>query len=197
MTTGTSKKIFQVLFFSIFSMLVSFAPLPVLGQTVNETMSSDLKLRPIDARLYLFGFVYSQGNKYLVEDRQFEELVYPLRDFEATGLLRSYESSKNKSEIFHLIGLAGLLTGLVGLLETSGDQQTPFWVTAIGGAVSYQLGGFFKLDAQAAQFNCVQRYNRFARGEEQILPQGPSDEKSLLNFDNGSVKPTATPGAQN
>ena len=177
--------------------LTSLGPSPAFSQAATGSKSSDLKLKPIDVRLSLLGFEYSKDNELLSDDKQFEALVYPLRDFESANLLKSYEASKDRSEIFHWVGVAGLLTGLAGLLSSPSDQQTPFWVTAIGGAVSFQLGGLFKSDAQAAKFNCVQRYNRFARGEEGILPQGPSDEKSLLNFDNGTVKPTAVPAVKN
>jgi hypothetical protein len=44
----------------------------------------------------------------------------------------------------------------------------------------WDISGLLGLESEAGKFNCVQRYNRFADGKEQILPKTPSDEKSLL-----------------
>src|SRR5581483_1764906 len=100
----------------------------------------------------------------------------------ATRLLKKSESSESNGKIFGTVGFLGLVTGLVGILKTSSSQQTPFLITAIGGAVSFDIGNLFQTEAQTSKFNSVQRYNRFARGEEQVLPQTPQDEKALLNF---------------
>jgi len=71
---------------------------------------------------------------------------------------------------------------VAGLLLTPGEEHGGFLVTAVGGSLTFNIGGFFRTEAQTAKFNSVQRYNRFARGEEQKLPGGPADEKELLNF---------------
>ncbi len=135
------------------------------------------------------GLQYSVDRRLLVHYQDFEELVLPLRDYETERLLKRSEVSDENSKIFGVLGLAGMATGLIGLLTSPSSQQTPFWVTAIGGAVAFDVGSLFQSEAQTAKFNCVQRYNRFALGEEQVLPPGPTDEKSLLNF--GTATPTS------
>lgn len=139
----------------------------------------------------LLGVLYFQDGVDLFRHEQFKGLIDPLRDYEASRFLQEDATAGEAGEIFHWIGLAGLITGVVGVLTTSGDQQTPFWGVATGGGLSFSLGNLFSGDAKAARFNAIQRYNRFARGEEQVLPKPMEDEKSLLNMD--SLKPLATP----
>jgi hypothetical protein len=79
----------------------------------------------------------------------------------------------------------------VGIVDSSGSQQPPFLITAAGGAVLFDIGMLFGSESQTAKFNAVQRYNRFANGREQVLPQAPTDEKSLLPAAAQSL--TATP----
>jgi hypothetical protein len=141
----------------------------------------------------LLGVLYFQEEVYLTTHEQFKGLIDPLRDHDASRYLQEDATAGEAGEIFHWVGLAGLITGLVGVLTTSGDHQAPFWGVATGGGLSFSLGNLFSGDAKAARFNAVQRYNRFARGEEQVLPKPMEDEKSLLNMD--SLKPSATPMA--
>ncbi len=122
--------------------------------------------------------------------KEFEDLIYPLNDFEASRLLKSSESSKDNSSIFGLSGLTGLVVGVVGLLTTPSNEQTPFWITAISGGVLWDISGLLGSESEASKFNCVQRYNRFADGKEQILPKVSQDEKSLL-----PASSTATPSS--
>ena len=145
----------------------------------------------------LGGLQYSIGDELLTSDKQFEDLIYPLRDFETARLLKKSESSHLNSMIFGVIGAAGLLTGIVGLLTTHSDRQTPFWIAAVGGGLCIDIGGLFGSESQTSKFNCVQRFDRFARGEEQILPQGPSDEKSLMDFGHDTRKPIPGPDGKN
>jgi hypothetical protein len=53
-------------------------------------------------------------------------------------------------------------------------------LVALGGDVTFDIGLLFATESQTTKFNAVQRYNRFAYGREQMLPQTPMDEKSLL-----------------
>ena len=148
------------------------------------------KLKPIEIHYStLSGLCYSLDCEFLMSDKNFEDLINPLNDYEAIRLLKRSESSASTAPIFEIIGLAGVITGVTGLLTSPSEQHTPFWITAIGGGISFDVGGLFQTEAQTAKFNAVQRYNRFARGDEQILPQTPLDEKSLLKFD----KPIKTP----
>jgi len=143
----------------------------------------ELKMKPIVVEYHTVdGLQYSIDGRYLIRYQDFEDLVFPLRDFQMERLLKKSETADLDSKIFSWAGFAGLATGVVGLLTSSSNRQPPFWASAVGGAILIDVGGLFQSEAQTTKFNCVQRYNRFARGEEQVLPQGPSDEKSLLNF---------------
>ena len=153
------------------------------AETTPDSNSSVLKHKPIEiSYTTLGGLSYSNENGPLESYKDFEDLVYPLRDYEATRLLKKSESSDLNAKIFGGAGLAGFLTGMVGLLVDSSKDKTGFWITAISGGIVFDIGGLFKSESQTAKFNCVQRYNRFARGESQVLPQAPADEKALLNF---------------
>jgi hypothetical protein len=157
---------------------------PGITQTnlqANSTGSNALK--PIEINYStLTGLCYFHDGESLTQYKEFEDLIYPLKDFEASRLLKRSETSDFDAKIFTSAGFAGLVTGIVGLLTTSSKHQTGFWMTAVGGAILIDIGGLFQSEAQTSKFNCAQRYNRFARGEEQVLPQVPKDENSLLNF---------------
>jgi hypothetical protein len=166
------------------------------AENSNAPASNDAKLKPIEVNYTtLGGLSYSIGDEALSGYKEFEDLVLPLRDYEATRLLKRSEASEVNAKIFGTLGLAGFATGIIGVLTAPPSQQTPFWITAIGGGISIDIGGLFQSEAQTTKFNSVQRYNRFARGEEQVLPQMPRDEKSLLNF--SPSKPAPTPKAKN
>lgn len=181
-------------FFALF-VLFGVAASDLLGQTATPTVAATPTpnaLRPIQMRADpLLGVLYFQDGVGLYTREQFKGLIDPLRDYEANRFLQADETAGDTSEILHWVGLAGLATGVVGVLRTSQDQQAPFWGLAAGGALSFSLGNLFAGDAKAARFNAVQRYNRFARGEEQVLPKPMEDEKSLMNMD--SLKPFVSP----
>lgn len=175
------------------------AVVPVLwGQTVTATNTSTptpIVLKPIQMRQDpLLGVLYFQEGSFLHSREQFKALIDPLHDYEADRLLEAERAAGDAGEIFHWVGLVALTTGLAGVLNSSGNDQTPFWGIGIGGAISFNLGNLFAGDAKSARFNAVQRYNRFARGEEQVLPKPQEDEKSLLNMD--FLKPSPTPLAR-
>lgn len=164
--------------------LVFFFPGLIAAQGNTDSPHSDeLKLKSIEIEYHtLGGLQYSMDGRFLTRYQDFQDIVLPLRDYETERLLKRSETSEVQSQIFGVAGFVGLVTGVAGLLTSSSNQQAPFWVTAIGGGILIDIGGLFQTEAQTTKFNCIQRYNRFARGEEQILPKGPVDEKSLLNF---------------
>jgi len=176
------------------SFLVLFGSVLISGQAFSQTTANSsgatLALKPIEVNYStLGGLRYSIGDETLSNYSDFEQILFPLKDYEVTRLLKQSESSELRAKIFNGIGFAGFVTGIVGLLTASSNQQTPFWITAVGGGVCFDIGGLFFSESQTTKFNSVQRYNRFARGEEQALPQAPADEKSLLNFG----KPAGSP----
>jgi hypothetical protein len=142
----------------------------------------------------LGGMQYSLDGSSLDSYREFEDIIAPLGDYEATRLLKSSESSKDLSRIFGWPGFAALAVGVTGLLTAPSNEQTGFWITAIAGGISMDIGAFLGVDAESAKFNCVQRYNRFAYGKEQILPKAPQDEKTLLPV--GPAGTSASPVTQ-
>ena len=156
----------------------------------DQPGATNHKLKPIDiSYTTLTGLCYSVDHEFLGNDKDFEGLIFSLNDYESTRLLKRSESSASTGQILRYIGLAGLLTGVTGILAVPSNQQTPFWLTAIGAGLSIDISGFFQSESQTTKFNCVQRYNRFARGEEQVLPKATEDEKSLLYFDKKGNSP--------
>ncbi len=148
-----------------------------------KAASGPTELKPVEIHYTtLTGLSYSLNDEVLLSNKDFEALIFPLNDYEAIRLLKRSESSASTGGVFKIIGVTGLLVGVTGLLALPSDQHAPFWATAVGGGITFDIGGLFQSESQTAKFNSVQRYNRFARGEEQMLPRTPQDEKSLLNF---------------
>ena len=169
---------------------------PLWGQTptVTPVSSSNIGLKPIDVRFStLNGLSYAQGDDELKNYQDFQEVLGSIKDFETQRLLNGSESAQFTSKLFESVGFVGAIVGVTGLLTTSANQQPPYWITAIGGGVLFDIGTFFGMEAQTAKFNAVQRYNRFAYGREAVLPQAPTDEKSLLPSATPSIM--ATPSA--
>jgi hypothetical protein len=176
-------KSFQGLAFICF-ILALWVKAPVWAQDDSHSASVTLELKPIEIRYTTIGGLqYSFEDVPLTEYRQFEILVLPLRDYEASRLLKKSEAASLNATLFGSVGFVSLAAGVVGILTSARDQQTGFWIAAIGGAITWDISQLFQSEARTTKFNCVQRFNRFARGEEQVLPKGPQDEKSLLEFD--------------
>jgi hypothetical protein len=177
-----------------FLILSFFIGLPLWSQTpvvTPSTSANAISFKPIDVRFStLGGLSYTQGDDVLKNYQDLQDVLGSLKDFETERLLNRSESAYFNSKIFELVGLVGAITGVTGLLTTSGNQQTPFWFTAAGGGVLFDIGTLFGSEAETAKFNAVQRYNRFAYGREQILPQAPTDEKSLLPITTPSLAVT-------
>jgi hypothetical protein len=171
--------------FTLFLAALLFYPPWVMAQpTRDASNTSGSTLKPIEVRAStLFGLTYSIDEEVLWRDRDFEDLIFPLHDYEATRLLKRSESSGSVGGILGLVGIGGLVTGFTGILGSPSDKQTPFWVTAVGAALTFEISGFFLSEAKSTKFNAVQRYNRFALGQEHVLPQVPANEKSLLDFE--------------
>ncbi|HXL73927.1 MAG TPA: hypothetical protein VN963_09920, partial [bacterium] len=176
------------------------APLTLCAQTATVTptataaASVTLNLIPIDTRFSTIdGLTYTQSGDEVKSYQDFHQIFDPINDFETERLINHSESTQVTSKLVESAGLIGVVAGVAGLLTSSSNQQTPWWITAAGGAVVFDIGTFFGADAQTSRFNAVQRYNRFAYGREQVLPQAPADEKSMLPVAAPSV--AATPSA--
>ena len=181
-------------FLSAFLLLAVFLIVDIVWAQVSQDVSVVPAVvgHPIDMRLnFLGGMDYSLDGYPLYTYGEFENLIAPLGDYEATRLLRSSEHSKDISDIFGLPGFVALGVGITGLLAAPSKDQTGFWITTIAGGISWDISGFFGKDAESSKFNCVQRYNRFAYGREQILPKTPRDEKSLLPAGTTSTSATS------
>ena len=174
------KGFFQAGF--VFLALWGWSPV-LFAMDTDPSPSPTPNRSPIDIHYTtLGGLQYSIREVPLSRDVDLEGLIQPLGDYETMRLLKRAEASDSLGRVLGGAGFLGLATGVVGILTTSRSGQTPFWITAIGSGLLYNIGGLFRQEAQTAKFNSVQRYNRFARGEEQPLPQTPKDEKSLLDF---------------
>ncbi len=170
-------------------------PLTLRAQTAAVTPTSasmTLNLIPIDTRFStLEGITYTQSGDEVRSYQDFHSIFDPLNDFETERLIDHSRSVYITSKLVESAALIGAVVGVVGLL-TSSSNQTPWWITAAGGGVLFDIGTLFGADAQTSKFNAVQRYNGFAYGREQILPQASADEKSLLPVAQPSV--IVTPG---
>jgi hypothetical protein len=176
------------------------APLTLWAQTASVTpaataaASVTLNLIPIDTRLTtLDGLTYIQSGDEVKSYRDFHSIFDPLNDFETERLINHSQSVFVASKLVESAGLIGVVVGVVELF-THSSNQTPWWITAAGGGVVFDIGTFFGADAQTSKFNAVQRYNRFAYGREQVLPQTSVDEKSLLPM--ASPNAPATPNGK-
>ena len=184
---------------TLFVFLILSCAVPVRPQTSAATLDPSTVIgHPVRIEyLAIGGFRYDLDCSPLTGYKEFEDLIYPLNDFETTRFLKGSEASKDNSRILGLAGLLGVTVGMIGLLTAPSNEQTPFWISSIGGGLLWDISALLGSESEAAKFNCVQRYNRFADGKEQILPKTPQDEKSLLPVGPASV-PTpvasSTPG---
>jgi len=146
--------------------------------------SSDIKIQPIDVRLTTFGGMgYSVDGRDMVWPKDFEDRIDSLNDFEASRLLKKSKSSGGLSPLFLGLGLAGeVATIIINSGSNGGGDRIGFWLPLIGSLLAGEIGAYLQMEANTAKFNAVKRYNRFARGQEQVLPQGPSDDKFLMDF---------------
>lgn len=182
-----------VVFFLFLYLFAGLLPLRAQTATVTPAApSNSINLKPIDVRFTTMdGLTYSLAGDELKSYQDFHEVMDPLKDFETQRLISRSESSRDTSGIFKMVGLLGAVVGVVGAVSSPANQQGPFLLTALGGGVLFDVSTFFASESQTAKFNAVQRYNRFAYGREQVLPQTPTDEKSLLPVAAPSL--TATP----
>jgi len=163
---------------------ISIVPLTICAQTAVVTPAATatvtLNLIPIDTRLTtLDGLTYTQSGDEVKSYQDFHSIFDPLNDFEMERLIHHSESVFVTSKLVESAGLIGVVVGVAGLL-TNSSNQIPWLITAAGGGVVFDIGTLFGADAQTSKFNAVQRYNRFAYGREQVLPQTTTDEKSML-----------------
>ncbi len=143
-------------------------------------------LELIEVRLTtLGGFGYSIQGRDLNHFEEIKERIVSINDFEASRMIKRSESSDLISKILIGLGIGGEIATIAanGGPSTNGERAG-FWFPLIGCVLAAEAGSFFQLEANTAKFNAVKRYNRFARGQEQVLPQAPTDDKSLLNFNN-------------
>lgn len=163
-----------------FSFLV---PGSLLSQAADDREAvAEGRLGPIEIRYSaLGGFQFFRDGALLHPHRDLEGMIRPLGDYEANRFLDSSRSSDSIAGILRGTGLLAIRIGGVGLLTASSEDHRVYWITALAGGILFNLGGHFRSEAQAARFGSVQRYNRFARGEEQVLPPPPREE-NLLRF---------------
>lgn len=130
------------------------------------------------------GFEYECAGKKLESSNDFTPLFESSNDYEVQRLFKDSEGSGTVGSILGIAGGLGCLGSAVGYFssENSGGKTGFAWAFASSAVVGL-AGDLFLKGAESGKFNAVQRYNRFARGQEAVLPKGPENEKELLNFD--------------
>lgn len=159
--------------------------------TVSDAAPKELKIHPIDVRLStLGGFGYSLQGREMAWPKDFEERIGSLRDFEATRLLNRSKSSGDLSQVFLGLGIGGEIAVIaLNAGTSSGGNRVGFWLPFIGSLLADEIGAYFQMESSTAKFNAVKRYNRFARGQEQVLPQASQDDKALMDFSSPNAAP--------
>jgi hypothetical protein len=142
----------------------------------------------------LNGFEYECAGKRLGGSEDFKPLFDASNDHEVTRLFDDSQGAGTTGTILEVTGGAGCLGTAVGYLSASnsGDKTAYAWGFASSAVVAL-VGDLFLKGAESSKFNAVQRYNRFARGQEAVLPSGPENEKDLLNF--GAPAPQVAPNS--
>ena len=166
-------------------MKVRYFLLPVLAATRiafagSSTQTSPLPDGPpVESKMSL-GFLglvgggmdYTLGGKPLRRFEDFEKLIYPLQDEEATQLLHDAKESRFAAWMCYVSG--GILTvdvalsfKPVALLGVDWFDRAATGVAA--GEVLWGLGALLDSAGDARQYNAVQRYNRLLRGNGQTF----------------------------
>ncbi len=152
----------------------------------SPSASREVKLQPISVKLTtLGGFGYSVQGKELSWPKDFEDHINGLHDFEATRLLEKSKSSGFLSQVLLGIAVGGEVAAIaLNSGSGAGGDKIGFWIPFIGSLLVGETGSYVQMEANTAKFNAVKRYNRFASGQEQVLPPGPKDDQSLMEFNN-------------
>jgi|GEM_PF-2068640 len=131
----------------------------------------------------LGGFEYQCSGKRLESDQDFAPLFEAANDYEAKRLFKDAESSGTTGSLLELVGGLGCLGSGMGYFTSgSSKDKTGYAWAFVSSTVVGIVGNLFLKGAESSKFNAVQRYNRFARGQEAVLPKDPENEKELLNF---------------
>lgn len=131
----------------------------------------------------LGGFEYECAGKRMESDGDFSSLFEESNDFEVQRLFKDSQGSGIAGTILEAVGGGGCVGSAVGYFSAQNPavKNSYAWIF-ISSAVVGLVGDWFLKDAESTKFNAVQRYNRFARGQEAVLPKSPENEKDLLNF---------------
>jgi hypothetical protein len=143
----------------------------------------------------LFGLLgssvdYSLKGRKLERYEDFKELIYPLRDEEASRLIRDSQDKDFIAQLFYGGGVAAgvdvaLVFKPVPLLNNDFfDRVATGYFTA---QILWGVGLIFQTNAESDKFNAVQRYNQRVRGEKpeawRITPGVSMGEDRMgLNF---------------
>ncbi len=153
---------------------------------------SSMPAQPIETHmdLGLFGLLggsmeYSVDSKKITRYEDFKFYIYPIRDAEASQLIREAEADHFAAEMFYG---SGIVCGLDVALFLN---PTPFvhvdWIDRIGtGVFVAQLfvavGALFDTNGEGRKYNAVQRYNHLALEKKEtflgLTPQVDLGQKS-------------------
>ncbi|GEM_PF-1813348 len=175
---------------ALFFLLVPVLACAVVGRAQADPFASG---QSIDTRmdLGLFGLLgggmnYSMGGRPLTRYADFKGLIYPLRDEEASDLIRDAEQCHFAASVLYVTG------GVVGVDVALNFKPVPFlgvdWFDRISTAVVageffWGAGALLDNGAEGRKYNAVQRYNQLLRNSPQavlelkprlaLAPQGP------------------------
>jgi|GEM_PF-5829780 len=126
---------------------------------------------------------YQFEGQGLYFDKDFQRVVDPLGDPEATRLL---DQSRKLRSLHWYFGVPGTVSMIAAL---TGPDNVRIWREGrgndwrmgafLGGAVLVAVSGVMEGRAYDCRFNAVQRYNRVVRGETKVTLSLPSGERPV------------------
>ena len=165
------------LLFGLSLTLSAFVSREAQAKSPPQDPDAPARLAPFETKmeLGLFGVLgasmtYTLHGKRVRQYREFKELIYPLRDEEASHLIRQAQEADTLSWVFVAMGIP------IGLDIALSFKPVPIfgvdWMDrTLSGLAASQvfigLGLLFESNAEGLKFNAVQRYNRLIGGREE------------------------------
>jgi len=168
--------------------LLALPALSLAGPAGNPVSQA---FQPIETHmgLGLFGILggsmeYRLNGKRITEDEDFKKLIYPLKDEEASQLIRDTQSNHFAANVFYV-------TGALCGLDVAVFYKPPIFIgvdwidrIAIGVVVAQiftDIGSLFDANADARKYNAVQIYNRKIRKQDEAF-LGIQPQVSLASY---------------
>ncbi|HEY5037996.1 MAG TPA: hypothetical protein VIJ93_02880 [bacterium] len=138
------------------------------------------------------GMTYSVNGKKITRDEDFQRLIYPLRDEEASKLIHD---AREEHFVGALLYLSGVVVGAdLALFFKPNPLVNIDFIDRIGtGLIATQIftgiGAIFDANADGRRYNAVQRYNKLIQvREDAFLGLSPQFSFSNNRFNLGLVR---------